>query len=100
MALQDEPFFELLVETFDSGPVSGRRGTKHVRAVEGQHVDTELVVDCNREMRDLFPLQTLFLITAKLTDRKGGGQYLKSPPPRGYSVVTTAQAKSFLRKFK
>lgn len=100
MALPDEPFFELLVETFDSGPVSGRRGTKHVRAVEGQRIDTKLVVECNREMRNLFPLETMFLITAKLTDRKGGGQYLKSPPPRSYSVVTKTQAQSFLRKFK
>ena len=96
MALHNEPFFDLLVETFDSGPVSGRHGTKHVRALPGQGVDTTLVVECNREMRDLFPLGTMFLITAKLTDRSGGGMYLKSPNPRSYSVVTKAQARSFL----
>ena len=100
MALTDEPFFVLLVETYDSGPVSGRHGTKHVRAVKGQQVDTGLAVECNREMRELFPPGTMFLITAKLTDRSGKTQYLKSPPPRTYSVVTKAQAKSFLRSFK
>lgn len=100
MALPDELFCEILVETFDSGPISGRRGTIHVRAVAGQGIDTNLVIECNREMRDLFPLKTLFLISAKLTDRKGGGQYLKSPPPRKYSDVTKEQAKSFLRNLR
>ena len=100
MALPDEPFFELLVETFDTGHVSGRHGTKHVRAVAGQNVDTNLVIECNREMRESFPIGSKFLLTVKLSDRKGGGQYLKSPPPRTYSLVSEAQANAFMRRFK
>lgn len=100
MALPDEPFFELLVETFDSGRVSGRHGTLHVRAVEGQGWGTDLVVECNREMRALYPVGSRFIITAKLSDRKGGGQYLKSPPPRTYTAVDEDEAAAFLARLQ
>lgn len=95
MGLPTEPYFDLLVETFDSGQVSGRHGTKHVRPISGQGYDS-LVVSCNREMRDLFPIGTLFKIRAKLSNKEGGAEYLKSPHSWGYSVVTKAEARRFL----
>lgn len=100
MALPNEPFFELLVETFDARPVSGRHGTKHVRPVEGQGIDTSLVVEFNREMRRNYETRTKFVITAKLSNREGGKLYLKSPPSWGYTVVTGEQAADFLRKLQ
>jgi hypothetical protein len=100
VALPSEPFFELLVETFDTGRVSGRHGTKHVRPVEGQGIDTSLVVECNREMRTNYETATMFVITAKFSNREGGKLYLKSPSPWGYTVVTEQKARDFLRSLQ
>jgi hypothetical protein len=96
MVLPGEPFFELLVETYDSGQHSGRHGPLHVRPVEGQDVDTSLVVECSKSMRTDYPLGTMFLVTAKYSDRMGGGQYLKAPHAWGFTVVTKEQARRFL----
>lgn len=39
MALPDEPFFKVLVETFDGGQASARHGRLHVRPVAGQGLE-------------------------------------------------------------
>lgn len=100
MALPEEPFFDILVESFDGGNVSGRRGRLHVRPVAGQGLDTSLYVECSREMREDYPLGTMFIVTGKLSNRKGGVEYLKCPHQWGYSVVGDTEARRFLSKLK
>jgi len=79
MGLPGEPYFELLVESFCSGPVSGRHGPIHVRPVAGQGVNTRLYVECSREMRERFPVGSMFLVTAKFSNKKNGIEFLKAP---------------------
>jgi hypothetical protein len=96
MGLPQEPYFNLLVESFYSGPISGRHGPRHVRPVEGQGVDTRLYVECSKEMRELFQTGTMFVVTAKYSNKQGGIEFLKAPYHWGYTVVTAGQARRFL----
>lgn len=102
MGAPGEPYFELLVESFYTGSVSGRHGPIHVRPVAGQGVDTRLYVECSREMKDreLFPICTMFLVNAKYSDKQGGVEFLKAPYHWGYTKVTPTQARRFLARFK
>lgn len=96
MGLPAEPYFQVLVESFYSGPVSGRHGPIHVRPVAGQGVDTRLYVECSKEMRELFPVGSMFLVTAKYSNKKDGIEFLKAPYHWGYSHVSPEQARRFL----
>jgi hypothetical protein len=100
MALPDEPYFEVLVESFDGGNASGRHGRLHVRPVAGQGLDISLYVACPREMREDYPLGTMFMVTGKLSNREGGVEYLQCPHQWGYSVMSSAEARRFLSKLK
>ena len=78
MALPNEPFVVVVVESYEAAPRSGHHGTKHVRPLRGQGFDG-LEVECPREMRYAYPIGTKFKVEAKLSDKKGGAQYLKAP---------------------
>jgi hypothetical protein len=96
MGLPGEPYFELLVESFYSGSVSGRHGPIHVRPVAGQGVNTHLYVECSKAMRALYPVNSMFLVTAKFSNKKDGIEFLKAPYHWGYTHVTPQQARRFL----
>ena len=100
MGLPDEPFFVVLVESFDSGNVSGHHGHLHIRPVAGQGLDTSLYVESPRAMRKEHPVGTQFFVTAKLSNKEGGVLFLKCPHQWGYSVATPDAARAFLSKLK
>jgi hypothetical protein len=100
MGLPDEPYFELLAESFYSGPISGRHDPIHVRPVAGQGVGTHLYVECSKEMRELFPINSMFLVTAKYSNKRNGIEFLKAPYHWGYTHVTFEQARRFLSTHK
>ena len=97
MALPAEPFFELLVESVESTPMSGKHGTVHIHPVPGQGVDPKVYVECAREMRTEFEPGTKFLVTAKYSNRKGGGLFLKAPYAWRYTKVSAIAASRFLK---
>lgn len=47
-------------------------------------------------MRELYPIGTMFIVTAKYSNRKGGIAFLKAPYHWGYTKVSRAQARRFL----
>jgi hypothetical protein len=102
MGAHGDKYFEVLVQSVYSGPESGKHGPVHMRPVAGQGVDTNLYVECSKEMRDLekFPVGSYFLATAKYSNKQGGVDFLKAPYHWGYSPQTPYQAKQFLRSFK
>lgn len=100
MGLPNEPFFKVLVESFDSGNVSGHHGHLHIRPVAGQGLDTSLYVESPRAMRKDHPIGTQFFITAKLSNKEGGALFLKCPHHWGYSVATPDDARAFLASLK
>ncbi len=78
MAKKDEPYREILVESYRPSSTSGLHGDIHIRPVAGQGLSTDLQVECSKELSRNYPVGTRFRIRAKLTDRKGGGEYLYS----------------------
>jgi hypothetical protein len=59
-------------------------------------------VHCSRQLSDpaLHPAGTRFLLSAKLTDRKGGPPFLYSYHGDPITVLSNAEAKRFLAAFR
>jgi hypothetical protein len=68
------------VESFHPSSTAGLHGPVHIRPVAGQGLETNLMVECAKELSDVaqYPVGTVFRILAKLTDRLGSGEYLYS----------------------
>lgn len=68
----DSPTYYIAVETFYPCCYEPTSSNIRVRPLEGQGVSTDLRVEFSKKRRDLFPVGTVFVIEAKLTDRQGG----------------------------
>lgn len=86
MAKHDESYRLVVVETY-SGHKHGKKSHIHVRPVAGQDLDTNMDVECRRDMRKEYPVGTRFRIKAKLTDRDGGKPFLWSHHSWAYEVL-------------
>ncbi len=89
MAKPDEPYRNIVVESFIPTNTSGLHGKIHIRPVSGQGHSTTLHVECSKTLSSEYPVGTRFQIRAKLTDRKGGGQYLYSSPRWEFKVLAS-----------
>lgn len=79
-----------------------RSGVLRVRPIAGQAFAPSLAVQCARAMRDpaLYPAGTRFLVSAKLTDRKGGTPFLWVYHGDPVVMLSAARAKRFLAEFR
>lgn len=77
MSMPTEGYSWVTVETY-SAVKSGKSSRIHVRPVAGQGYDTDMDVECARNMRKKHPVGTKFRVWAKLTDREGGKPFLYS----------------------
>lgn len=86
---KNSPYEMVLVESYKPGNTSGKHGKVHIRPVAGHKYPVSLQVECSKKLSDLsfYPLGTKFLLQAKLTDRKGGGEYLYSSFRWNYEVI-------------
>jgi hypothetical protein len=78
MAKPEESYQMVIVESFAPNSASGLHGDIHIRPIDGQGIPTTLHVECSKKLSNEYPVGTKFRIRAKLTDRKGGGEYLYS----------------------
>lgn len=80
MAKPEEPYRKLIVESFYPASMSGKKGKVHIRPIPGQCASTSLAVECSKKLSDVkvYPIGSQFEITAKLTDREDGGEYIYS----------------------
>lgn len=80
MAKPDEPYQYVVVESYLPNRFSGLHGAVHIRPVAGQGFPVTMHVECSKKLSDtsLYPLGTQFRLRAKLTDLKGGGEFLYS----------------------
>ena len=88
MAKEDEPYRNILVESYRPSSTSGLHGDVHIRPISDQGLPTDLQVSCSKKLSRNYPVGTRFRILAKLTDRKGGGEYLSSSPYEPVTVVS------------
>jgi hypothetical protein len=70
----------VIVESYLPENTSGLHGKVHIRPIEGQGLDTNMHVQCSKELSDIkhFPIGTQFKIKAKITERLGGKPFLYS----------------------
>ena len=76
MALPQEGYQWVEVESYVPDRRSGLHGRVHIRPVSGGPFSSDLHVECSKKMSRDYPVGTRFRIWAKLTDREGGGQFL------------------------
>ena len=88
MAKPDEPYRDVLVESFRPSATSGLHGPVHIRPVKGQGLLETLHVECSKKLSRNYPVGTKFKIQAKLTDRESGGEYLYSYHGWAYRVLS------------
>jgi hypothetical protein len=88
---EDEAYRSVIVESYRPASTSGLHGEVHIRPVEGQGYPTNLHVRCPKALSCNYPVGTRFRITAKLTDRKGGGEFLHSHHNWPYEVLSDAR---------
>jgi hypothetical protein len=78
MAKPFEAYHYVIVESFWMANNSGHRGNVHVRPIPGQIFEPKYLLEGPKEMVDTsrYPIGTRFRVRAKLTDRKGKGEFL------------------------
>ena len=90
-----EDYRKVIVETYrNAGEPSG--ASLRARPLPGQGLSINLNVECSSKMRNAHPIGTKFLIHAKLTDRKGGTQFLYSSFRWKYEVLSDEVARTLL----
>lgn len=88
---------EIVVETFEN---RGEPAAERIRArpLPGQGLSTAMRVECSSKMREGHPIGTKFKITAKVTDREGGTEFLYCHYLRPYEVLKDEEARAFIRE--
>jgi len=88
-------YMDVVIETY---PNAGGGSSKSLRArpVLGQGLDVKMNVECSSKMRKNYPVGTKFLITAKLSNREGGSEFLYSHFNSSYRVLSYEEAIEFI----
>jgi hypothetical protein len=76
MAMPQEGYSWVQVESYIADRTSSLHGTVHIRPVPGEAFPTSLRVECSKSMGRDYPVGTRFRIWAKLTDKEGGRPFL------------------------
>ncbi len=91
----DSEYADILVETYENhGEPSATK--VRVRPVDGQDLPTGLHVECSRKLRKEYPVGSMFIIRAKLTNRLGGAKFLYTNHSWPFQAVSNAEAKRFM----
>jgi hypothetical protein len=98
MARDSWAYREVAVESV----IDPQRGVLLIRPIPGQAFSPALPVHCARRLSDpaQYPAGTRFLLSAKLTDRKGGPPFLYAYHGDPVVVLSSAEAKQFLSAFR
>ncbi|TFW28722.1 hypothetical protein E4L98_05275 [Duganella callida] len=77
-------------------------GRVTIHPVPGQAYAPDLNVQCSRRLSDtsVYPLGTIFLVDAKLTDRLGGPQYLYVWHGDDIKALSRREAEVFLEAYR
>lgn len=81
MANPNEPYIEVVVESYTPSSTAGLHGPVHIRPVRGQPGSKKL------SDTSIYPLGTKFKIRAKITDREGGKPFLYSHYSWPFTVI-------------
>ncbi len=98
MARDSWAYREVAVESV----IDVRSGALRIQPMAGQAFSPALPVHCSRRLADpaRYPAGSRFLLSAKLTDRKGGPPFLYAYHGDPIVVLTSGEAKKFLAAFR
>jgi len=71
-------YTSIIVEVYDSGRLSGKHGTRHVRPAKNQPFPQSLDVECASKVADNHPVGTRFRMDVIRKYREGEGEHLYS----------------------
>lgn len=91
MAMPQEGYSWVQVESYTADRTSGLHGTVHIRPVPGEQYPTNLRVECSKSMSRDYPVGTRFRIWAKLTDKEGGRPFLYTSWRWKFEVLSTGK---------
>jgi hypothetical protein len=85
------------IETFRN---AGESSSKSLRArpLDGQGFSTGMRVECSTKMRDAYPVGTVFLVQAQVTDREGGPSFLYTHFSWPFQVVSRVEAETSIAR--
>lgn len=80
MAKPEDPYRLLKVESFIASSTSEKKRGSAYSTIAWAVGDADLAVECSKKLSDknIYPVGSQFEITAKLTDRGEGGEYIYS----------------------
>ena len=92
------PLYYIAVETI---PNRGELSTaaRRVKPLPGQGVPEYLRVECSKDMRDKYPLGSVFKIQARLTDREGT-TFIFSSFKWAYTKIKRSEAEKLIEEGK
>lgn len=67
---------------------SGIHGPVHIRPCAGQGFPPDMHVECSKKLSEQYPVGTRFKITAKVTNKEGGRDFLYSYFGWKYEVLS------------
>lgn len=98
MARDTWAYREVAVESV----IDPRSGALRIQPMAGQAFAPTMAVHCSRRLSDpaLHPAGSRFLLSAKMTDRKGGPPFLYCYHGDRVTLLSKADAKKFLLAFR
>lgn len=85
------------IETYRN-PGEASSASVRARPLGGQGLSLSMKVECSRKMRTNYPVGTVFIVQAQITDREGGQPFLYTSWQWPYEVVTRAEAEARIAK--
>lgn len=86
----------VIVETYYGRNTTSSKGVR-ARPIDGQGLPASMNVECSSSMRKSHPVGTKFLISAKVTNKEGGPDFLYSHYNSPYQVVTNEESQKFIK---
>lgn len=87
MAKLDETYVFVDVESYRPKQTGRLYGKIHIRPCSGQGHPIDMHVECSKNLSKNYPVGSKFRVKAKLTDRKGEGEFLYSYFGSEYEVL-------------
>jgi hypothetical protein len=86
--MKKEEYTEIIVESFIIDKTSGKRGIIHIRPIPNQFpFESDMFVECSKELTNDYPVGTKFKIKAKITSKEGGKPFIYSHYKWTYIVL-------------
>lgn len=79
------------IETYRS-PGEPSSAAVRARPLPGQGLSVDIKVECSKRMRTEYPVGTVFLVRAQVTDREGGSPFLYTSWQWPYEIVARDEA--------